>query len=139
MNEQSRLRDIPRMKWGDTMITAARYNRIRLALRRLKSPIRFDTGLRDIDMILEENVWYCVDRSMHDLPIIAWDNFPTRMTLHEPICCRLSFYHAHADKILELVLTAVDTYLEQQLTPKQHYPAHVPSVFVRKSTTPKSS
>ncbi len=111
----SRLQDVPRMKWGDSTISAQRYNRVRLGLLRFKNPMRIDTGLRDIDIILEDKVWYCVDRSMHDLPICAWDGFKPRQTLHEPISCQLSFYHAHADKILEKVLTAVDHYLEEQL------------------------
>lgn len=116
---RSRLSDIPRMKWGNTIVAAEHYNRVRLGLLRLKNPLRFDTGLRDLDMILEDKVWYCVDRSMHDLPIVAWDEFQSRTALHEPVACRLSYYHAHADKILKNLWEAIDRYLDEQLANKR--------------------
>jgi hypothetical protein len=104
------------MKWGESVIPAERYNQVRLGLLRLKNPLCIDTGLRDIDLILEDKVWYCVDRSMHDLPVVAWDQFQPRTALHEPVACRLSYYHAHADKIVDAIFKILDDYLEKQLT-----------------------
>ena len=111
----SRLRDVPRMKWGDTLITAQCYNRVRLGLLRLKNPLRIEACLRDIDIILEDKVWYSVDCSMNELPIVAWDNFQPRSSLHEPIRCRVSYYHAHAEKIIPTLFEAIEGYLEKQL------------------------
>ncbi|MDY6991207.1 MAG: hypothetical protein SVR94_01200 [Pseudomonadota bacterium] len=111
----SRLRDVPRMRWGDTLISAERYNRIRLGLLRLRNPLRIEACLRDIDVILEDKVWYSVDCSMNELPIVAWDNFQRRVSLHEPIRCRVSYYHAHADKIIDTLFEAIDAFLEKKL------------------------
>lgn len=72
-------------------------------------------GLRDLDIILESHLWYCVDCSMNELPVLAWDLFQPRLGLHEPVECRLSIYHAHAEKIIAPLLRHVNTSLQQQL------------------------
>ena len=111
----SRLDDMPRMRWGTVTIPAKFYNQVRLGLLRLANPLRIETGLRDLDIILEDTVWYCVDRSLNDLPVVAWDEFRPRSSLHEPVECRISIYHIHAERILDQVLQAANLYIQEQL------------------------
>ncbi len=117
----NRLEEVPRMKWGQVQIPATLYNQVRLSLLRLRTPrkqLRFSSGLRDLEIILEEHCWYCVDVSMNDLPVLAWDDFAYRRdNLHQPIHCRLSLYHAHAESILDTIQTAIMNHSQARLNP----------------------
>ncbi len=112
----NRLDEVPRMKWGEVEIPAALYNQVRLTWLRSRKPqksLRFSSGLRDLEVILEEHCWYCVDASLNDLPVLAWDNFQHRRdALHTPVQCRLSLYHAHAERVLERVQQAIMGHLQ---------------------------
>lgn len=115
---KTRLDDVPALKVITAVVEAARYNRVRLALLRLGSPLRLALpDLRGLDMIMDERLWICVDRTLDDLPVLAWTEFEThgRRGLHEPVRCRLRFFHAHADDILEMVLDDVSLLLAERL------------------------
>jgi len=106
------------------LIDGARYNQVRLGLLRLENPLRLKlTGLRGMDIILDDTTWVCVDRTMYDLPVLAWTDFENsnRNGLHEPVHCQLHFYHIHADLIIETVLATMTSVLTQLL--KNKYPA----------------
>jgi len=106
------------------LIDGARYNQVRLGLLRLENPLRLKlTGLRGMDIILDNHAWVCVDRTMYDLPVLAWTDFEyaDRNGLHEPVHCQLHFYHIHADLIIETVLATMTSVLTQLL--KNKYPA----------------
>lgn len=67
---RSRLDELPRYSSRSCLMAAATYNRIRLALLRLGSPLRLPlTGLRTLEMVLEKDAWVCVDASLNDHPI----------------------------------------------------------------------
>ncbi|MBI5449768.1 MAG: hypothetical protein HY940_00255 [Gammaproteobacteria bacterium] len=92
------------------MIDGHRYNQIRLGLLRIENPMRLELpGLRGMDIVLDDNSWVCVDRTLYDLPVLAWTNFEVtrRASLHEPVRCLLHYYHIHAELIKETVLNTV--------------------------------
>lgn len=107
------LNDVPVYENKIVEIPAEYYNRIRLAQIRLPTPIHLALpGLRDIDAILDNDTWICVEASLNDLPILAWTEFDVedRGALHEPVRCKLCLYNIHADLITE---TALKTIVEQ--------------------------
>lgn len=114
----NRLKDVPAMARARTAIAPERYKRVRLALRRLENPLRFALpGMRGLDVVLEDRVWLCVDRTLDDLPIIAWLDFAAgaERPLHEAVPCRVQFYHFHAQGIMDTVLDHVHTLLGERL------------------------
>lgn len=123
---ESRLRKIPALKVIDSVVAAKHYNRIRLALLRLENPLRFPLPhFRGLDMVLTGEEWVCVDRTMNDLPVLAWTDFQARgrLTLHAPIGCRLRFYHAYAGLVVGSLLQDVAVILAERLN-KSHPPLH---------------
>ncbi|HHM05851.1 MAG TPA: hypothetical protein ENJ19_08920 [Gammaproteobacteria bacterium] len=95
---------------------AARFNAVRLALRWTTNPQRFPIeGLRGLDMILEDGLWAIADRTLNDIPVAAWTDFEPRTSLHQPIACRLRFYHAHAGLVLDPAWAYCDRYLKRAL------------------------
>lgn len=101
---RSRLYEIPPYEITTSQISAERYNLIRLALLRLGNPLRFPLPrLRGLDMVIGGDYWACVDRTLNDLPVVAWTEFQSkgRNDLCAPVGCRIRYYHAHASMILE--------------------------------------
>lgn len=114
---RSRLSELPRYGSRDYAMPAAYYNRVRLALLRLETPLRLALpGLRTLEIYLDEEVWVCLDASLNDFPILAWLDFSVdgRTSLHEPVACRLCTYHAHATMIEERVLELTENLLRQR-------------------------
>lgn len=84
-------------------IEAACYNRARLALLRLGSPLRVTLKRhRGLEVILNNTVWLCVDSFADDQPILAWRDFKTqaRNNLYRPIACDLWLFHRCASLIM---------------------------------------
>jgi hypothetical protein len=114
---RSRLNEIPTLRSRPITVTADRYNRVRLALRRLENPLRIELPkLRSLDFILEDEMWAIIDRDLNDIPVVAWTDFEHRSTLHQPIPCMLRYYHAHADAVMDKALQKLDEILEARLT-----------------------
>jgi len=115
-----RLKEVPKYSSSGATISAEHYNIIRLALRRISNTIRVPLeGLSHIDIIIDEDSWVCVDRTMNDLPILAWTNFvKTSRGLHEPKNCQLHYYHFCAGKIARSALIATKNALETKLREK---------------------
>jgi len=113
-----RLKEVPRYFVSGTTVSAEHYNTSRLALRRISGSVRVPLeGLSRIDMIIDEDSWVCVDRTMGDLPIVAWTHFDnTERGLHEPINCQLHYYHFCAGKIARSALIAAKDALESRLS-----------------------
>ncbi|BAU49998.1 hypothetical protein SVA_3462 [Sulfurifustis variabilis] len=125
-----RLRDLPAYHVVSDTIEAQRFNQVRLALRRVGNPLRFELGgLRGLDLSLEDEAWVCVDRTLNDMPVLAWLGFATaaRAGLHLPVACELRYYHAHADMIRARVLALMDDVLDARLRAAE--PAPDPSPF----------
>lgn len=99
-------------------IDAACYNRVRLALRRIGKPLRFELpNHRGLEVILDDHRWLCVDTLHESRPVLAWMDFQTdnRSALHEPVHCRVHLYHMHAGLVMGTALQDVDRQLETQL------------------------
>lgn len=115
---KSRLNDVPSLREIHTVIAPQRFNSIRLGLLRLGAPLRIELdGLRHLDMLLDDDAWICVDRSLNDLPVMAWTDFHTgaRRGLNDPVTCRLRLFHSHAAVILNSTLEAVERKLGERL------------------------
>jgi len=113
-----RLDDLPVYELCSTTIRAADYNLVKIAVKRLGSPLRLEIPrLRTLDFILEEDTWVIVDRSLNDIPIIAWVNFDEkhRAGLHEPVECERRTYHVHALIIVDKALEAMHLMLGERL------------------------
>jgi hypothetical protein len=100
-------------------IEATDFNRVRLALRRLGRPLRIALPEhRGLDIILDNQVWSCVDSLQQDRLILAWRSFDTaeRQGLHESVQCELCLYHTHAGLIMGSALEQLSQALAQRLT-----------------------
>lgn len=88
-------------------IEAACYNRVRLALLRLGSPLRVAlTRHRGLEVILHDDIWLCVDSLAQEQPVLAWREFQihARDNLYQPIACELWLYHNCAGLIMGAAL-----------------------------------
>ena len=121
MNIRSRLEDLPIYESHDIQVASTYFNLVMIALKRLNKSIRFELPkLRSLDMILEEDAWVVIDRSLNDIPVIAWVDFSVshRSNLHEPIACQRRSYHAHALIIIDKVMEAMQLTLKEKLNTK---------------------
>ncbi|MDH5546415.1 MAG: hypothetical protein OEZ43_12540 [Gammaproteobacteria bacterium] len=110
----SRLESVPVLAQSTALIDAARFNALRVAIKRNKKPLRMKlAGLRGLELELNDDVWLVVDATNNDLPVIAWLSFQleARTDLTAPIRCDLRFYHAHAGVIVNKVLDIADEYV----------------------------
>jgi hypothetical protein len=115
---RSRLDNIPIYDTRESKIRAQDYNLVKIALKRLGSPIRVEIpNLRTLDFILEDDLWVIVDRSLNDIPVIAWLNFKDheRTSLHESIVCERRTYHTHAMIIIDKAIEALQLLLGEKL------------------------
>jgi hypothetical protein len=84
-------------------IEAACYNRARLALLRLGSPLRVTLQKhRGLYVIISHVNWLCVDSFAQDQPILAWWDFniQARSNLHRPIATNLWLFHSCSGLIM---------------------------------------
>lgn len=117
----TRYREVPVFQYCDSELGATHFNHVQIAFKRLGEGIRLTIpGLKHLDLILQKDAWIIVDRVLNDVPVVAWTDFEThhRTNLHEPIRCRLRFYHAHASLILERTLEAMELLLGEKLSPE---------------------
>lgn len=115
---RSRLDDLPVFDTRQVSVPAAEYNLVQIALKRLENPIRIELpSLRTLDLILETDAWIVVDRSLNDIPVIAWIDFNVahRQNLHEPVTCERRTYHTHALLIVDKVNEAMYQILTHKL------------------------
>ena len=115
---KKKLEDLPRYSSEKTSVPAELFNLVRLSLVRLESSLRFPVpGLKNIEMMLDNETWICIDSSLNDIPIMAWTEFESshRDSLVEPIACQYYTYHVHADKIFDKVVGYMADYLDARL------------------------
>lgn len=115
---KSYLTDIPVYQTINTVVSAEHFNLVQIALKRLGSPIRLELPkLRTLDFLLDEETWIIVDRSLKDIPVMAWLDFITKdRGLHESLNCTLNLYHAHANIIQPRVIEAMTLLLGEELS-----------------------
>lgn len=114
---KSYLDDIPVYDSTQSSVSAEHFNLVQIALKRLGSPIRLELPkLRTLDFLLDEETWIIVDRSLNDIPVMAWLDFETKdRSLHAPLACTLNTYHAHANIIRPRVIEAMTLLLGEKL------------------------
>lgn len=115
---KSHIEDIPKLRTEPAQIAGPLYNQARLAILRLEDPLRLKLpGLRGMDVLLDAQAWVCVDRTLYDLPVLAWTDFKQseRTGLHQPVHCLLHYYHIHADLIGDTILETVYRELGKRL------------------------
>lgn len=120
---KKRLEGLPRYSESSTTVPAELFNTVKLALLRLSNPLRFAIpGLRNIELILDDEAWVCFDNSLNDMPILAWTEFKIehRDSLVEPIPCEFYTYHAHAEVILDTVTSYIMEHLDEELHSNLH-------------------
>lgn len=113
-----RIKEVPKYSSAESRVAAQYYNTIRLALRRISGNIRFKIdGLQGIDMIIDDDSWVCVDRTLNDLPVVAWTDFNVgeRNSLQDPVRCQLHYYHFGAATIAHRAIKTTNDYLVDQL------------------------
>ena len=115
----SRIEEMPVYKQHDAEVEAKLYNLWRRAKLHLPVPIRLPLpGLKNLVLVLEDHEWVCVDESLNDFPVAAWLEFEdkARDALHEPVKCKLNYYHYAASIICDDVLSLMNELLEARLT-----------------------
>ncbi len=131
---KSRLNDIPIIKSVPSYVGATHFNRVRLSQLRLDESLRLELfSLRGLDIVIENDAWVCIDRTLGDLPVLAWTDFDknSRNGLHQPVPCKLRFYHNHADLICGTVLDDLGRILERRLS-KLRYKSSRKIVYLRR-------
>lgn len=114
----SRIDDVPIYEQRDEHVDAALFNLWRRARQHLTFPLRLGiTALPGIEMIVDDRAWVCVNTRQNDLPILAWVDFDYhgRSALHEPVACKLNYYHYAASRYRAGVLQAMEQELQQCL------------------------
>ncbi len=103
--------EIVRLSAWPTKVEAALYNLARRGMARLGGELRLPMrGLKTLDLIVQDDAWIIVDRSLNDLPVAAWVGFdagPGR-ALHQPVACELRYYHGHAGLVIKKVLRRME-------------------------------
>lgn len=125
---KSKLEDLPTFEIRHVTVEAIHYNLVQVALKRLGQPLRFALPkLRTLDLHLEKEAWIVVDKSLNDIPVMAWVDFDTtdRSNLHENIPCTLKIYHSHAGILIKKVMEAMTLLLGEQLDLPDDKPAKV--------------
>ena len=90
-------------------------------MKQLGKQVRFRIPrLKHLDLILQKDAWIVVDRALYDYPIVAWTEFETkhRENLHEPIKCKIRYFHANATMIKSRTLEAMEMLLSEELAEK---------------------
>ena len=131
---KSRLNDIPIIKSVPSYVGATHFNRVRLSQIRLDESLRLELfSLRGLDIVIDDDAWVCIDRTLGDLPVLAWTDFDkaSRSGLHQPVPCKLRFYHNHADLICGTVLDDLGRILERRLS-KLRYKSSRKIVYLRR-------
>lgn len=116
----ARLADFPVLDTYASRIPAPVWNVWRLTLLRHPKVAqrRFDLpGLEPFQAILEERLWVCIDPTLGDAPIIAWQHFAAtgRCDLSAPVSCTVLQYHFGASRYRAYILEAIGAELEGRL------------------------
>ncbi len=125
---KSKLEDLPTFETRREKVEAIHYNLVQVGLKRLGSPLRFALPkLRTLDLHLEKDAWIVVDKSLNDIPVMAWVDFDTtqRASLHKAIPCTLKIYHSHAGILIKKVMEAMTLLLGEQLDLPEDEPAKI--------------
>jgi len=114
MDLDTRLADMPIMAQRSDSIDARYFNVWQRAQKRFGNCIRLEgLGLKQLEMVMTDQYWVCVDAIQYDCPVLAWVDFKIedRDNLHKPIPCKLNYYHFAASAVRARILDAMETAL----------------------------
>ena len=114
---------MPQLHSRHGTVNAVYYNHVQTALNRIGRQIRLTIPkLKHLDLILQKDAWIVVNKVLNDMPVVAWTRFEAdhRNALHEPIECKIKFYHYAASMIMNKTLKAMDVLLTEAL--HQYHP-----------------
>ncbi len=114
----NRIRDVPVYAQRDDEVTAKLYNLWRRAKLHHPCPMRISLpSYPGMVILLEEREWICANERQGDLPVLAWMAFEDqgRDALHEPVKCKLNYYHVAASKLRGAALRLMEEKLEHSL------------------------
>jgi hypothetical protein len=110
------LRELVPLRVWPKMISAAHYNCVRLALKRLGCPLRHELQRPALILRIDEDLWAGMAPWDEELPLLAWTDFDTRRSgLDQPVACRLHVYHAQAGLLMGMALEALNAGLKVRL------------------------
>jgi hypothetical protein len=115
----TRHNEVPQLHTRTGKVNALYYNHVQTALKRIDNELRFQIPkLKHLDLILQKDAWIVVDRVLNDVPVVAWTNFEVehRDALHEPIKCKVLFFHYAASMIMNRTLEAMELMLGEELS-----------------------
>ncbi|HFC05576.1 MAG TPA: hypothetical protein ENJ55_07705 [Rhizobiales bacterium] len=114
----ARLADMPIMAQRPDMIDAKIFNLWRRYRLLPDAQQRFCLkGLKSMRFILADHFWAVVDSANYDAPVLAWVDFDmtNRSALHEPVGCKINYYHFAASAVRARALGMMATMMEGQL------------------------
>lgn len=113
-----RLDELPVYSSQPAKIPADYFNSVKLTMLRLEDTFRFSLpGYTNIDVVIDQDSWVCVDTSLQDLPLVAWVEFEVkgRDNLHEPVYCQKKYYHFMAAHVARDALEHINAYALGQM------------------------
>ena len=113
-----RLAAMPVLAQRPDRIEARHYNLWRRSRVRWGTPLRLHfADLREMELILADNYWVCVDSTKNDVPVIAWVDMETegRDALHADVVCKLNYYHFAASAVRGKCLDLMEAQLDARL------------------------
>ncbi len=113
-----RLAAIPILAQRADHIEAKHYNVWRRARGRWGAPLRLHLpDLLEMELILSDAYWVCVDTTKYDVPVIAWVDLEDagRVALHEDVKCKLNYYHFAASALRGRCLELMEAALAKRL------------------------
>lgn len=118
MDMDQRLADMPILAQRPDTIAACYYNVWRRARTRFGQPIRLKLpGLKQMEMVLTDRYWACVDSHQNDCPVLAWVDIDSarRDALHATVACNLNYYHFGASALRARILDTMKRELKLRL------------------------
>ena len=113
-----RLADMPVMAQRPSLIDAKIFNLWRRYRQRSHSAQRFRlAGLKSLRFIAADTYWVVADSANYDAPVIAWIEFDIagRSSLHEPVPCKINYYHFAASAVRAKALDLMNRTFEEAL------------------------
>ena len=113
-----RLADMPIMAQRPAKIDAEIFNLWRRYRQLPGAETRFKlAGLKSLRFILGKTYWVIADSANYDAPVIAWIDFDisARSGLHEPMACKLNYYHFAASAVRAKALDLMAKTFEDSL------------------------
>ncbi len=118
-----RLDRMPIMAQRESHIDASAYNVWRRARNIWGAPMKMILPqINEFQLHLTDDYWVIVDLSHHDAPVLAWIDLEdkNRSTLHQPINCKLNYYHFAASAIRAKSLVLMEEMLSARLNDYYH-------------------